>query len=159
MCMQITVEPVAAPTEEVRTLVGELEAALSAHYEAHQRHGLALEAIFQPHIRFFVARSGGEPAGCGGVALLEGFAELKRMFVRETLRGTGIAPAILARLEAEALAAGYRLLLLETGTEQHAAIRFYRRSGFVTCGAFGDYARMDPAAIASSVFMEKRIKR
>ena len=156
--MQIVVEPVTAPTDEVRMLVDELEAALSAHYEQHQRHGLALEAIFQPHIRFFVARRDGEPAGCGGVALLDGFAELKRMFVRERLRGTGVAAAILARLEAEAQAAGYRLLRLETGTEQHAAMRFYRRSGFTACGAFGDYAGMAPEAIAASVFMEKPIE-
>ena len=155
--MQIVVEPVTAPTDEVRTLVDELEATLSAHYEAHQRHGLALEALFQPHIRFFVARRGGDPAGCGGIALLDGFAELKRMYVREGLRGQGIAAAILARLEAEARMAGYRLLRLETGTEQRAAMNFYRRSGFEPCGAFGDYTSKGLAAITASVFMEKAL--
>ncbi len=155
----ISIEPVTAPNGEVRTLVGELDAALSAHYASHQRHGLSLDALFQPHIRFVVARLGGAPVGCGGVALLDGFAELKRMFVRDAARGRRVADAILARLEDEAVAAGYRLLRLETGTVQHAALRFYRRSGFATCGAFGDYARMPAEAIATSVFMEKHVQR
>lgn len=158
MKSEVALERVGAPTEEVRRLVGELEAVLSAEYEPHQRHGLKLDAIFQPHIRFFLARLDGEAVGCGGVALFDGFAELKRMYVQEGLRGRGVAPAILARLEAEARAAGRLLLRLETGTRQHAARRFYQREGFLRCPVFGDYAQMAPEAIAESVFMEKRLR-
>jgi len=49
------------------------------------------------------------------------------------------------------------LLRLETGTAQDRAMRFYRRHGFVDCAAFEPYAAMPAAAIATSVFMEKRI--
>ena len=149
------IERVSAPTEAARSLVGELEAVLSAGYPPEQRHGLKLEAIFKPHIRFLVATVEGEPAGCGGVALLEGFAELKRMYVRERFRGQGVASALLRQLEAAARAAGHTVLRLETGDGQHAALRFYAREGFRVCSAFGDYADMPPAAIATSVFMEK----
>ena len=55
---------------------------------------VALDAIFQPHVRFFVARLDGEAVGCGGVALFEGFAEVKRMYVREAARGRGVARVI-----------------------------------------------------------------
>ena len=48
----ISIELSAAPTEEVRILVDELEAILAAEYPTEQRHGLALAAIFRPHIRF-----------------------------------------------------------------------------------------------------------
>jgi putative acetyltransferase len=72
--MDIVIEPVPRATEEVRALVAELEQALSAKYPPQQRHGLALEAIFQPHIRFFLARLGGQAVGCGGVALFQDFA-------------------------------------------------------------------------------------
>ncbi|MBV8912921.1 MAG: M20/M25/M40 family metallo-hydrolase, partial [Acetobacteraceae bacterium] len=148
---------VTSPTADACTLVAELEATLSANYEPHQRHGLKLDAIFQPHIRFFVARLDGEPVGCGGIALFDGFAEVKRMYVRAAVRGQGVAPAILARLEQEASAAGYDTIRLETGTLQHAAMRFYLRSGYTTCGPFGDYVRMAPEAIEASVFMAKRL--
>ena len=151
----IGIELAPGPTDEVRILVDELEAILAAEYPPEQRHGLAIEAIFQPHIRFFVARLDGVGVGCGGVALFDDFAELKRMYVREAMRGRGVAPALLARLEETTRTAGLPLLRLETGTSQRAALRFYEREGFRRCAAFGDYAAMPPRAIATSIFMEK----
>jgi putative acetyltransferase len=151
----ITIELVTAPSEEVRVLVGELEEILAAEYPPEQRHGLTLEAIFKPNVRFFIARVAGAPAGCGGVALFADFAEVKRMYVRDGLRGRGVAPAILRRIEAAARDAGLASLKLETGTRQFAALRFYEREGFRVCGVFGDYMAMAPPQIATSVFMEK----
>ncbi len=153
----ITIELVSSPTAGVRALVSELEATLAAEYPPEQRHGLPLEAIFQPHIRFFVVRIDGVAVGCGGVALFDDFAEVKRMYVREGARGRGAAQALLARLEAEARAAGLDLLRLETGDAQLAAIRFYQKCGFRRCGAFGDYAKMPPSSIVTSDFFEKRL--
>jgi putative acetyltransferase len=49
-------------------------------------------------------------------------------------------------------------LRLETGERQVAALRFYARAGFRPCAAFGDYAAMRPEAVATSVFMEKRLR-
>jgi hypothetical protein len=46
---------------------------------------------------------------------------------------------------------------LETGERQAAALQFYARAGFRPCAAFGDYAAMRPEAIATSIFMEKRL--
>ena len=153
----IAIELVRSPSAEVRSLVTELEEILSAEYPPEQRHGLRLEALFQPHIRFFVARFDGVAVGCGGVALFDDFAEVKRMYVREGARGHGVAEAVLARLEDEARAAGLDVLRLETGTRQFAAMRFYERAGFRRCAAFGDYATMPLASIVTSVFFEKRI--
>ncbi len=153
----VSVERVTSATAVARQLVGELEGVLAAEYPPEQRHGLAIEAIFQPHIHFFVATLDGVPAGCGGVALLDGFAEVKRMYVRPEARGRGIAQAVIARLAAVAGEHGYAVLRLETGDVQHAALRFYEREGFVRCGVFGDYALMPNAAILTSVFMEKAL--
>jgi putative acetyltransferase len=155
--MNIAVELLAAATEEARALIGELEAVLAAEYPPEQRHGLPLDAIFQPHIRFFVARLDGVAVECGGVALFADFAEVKRMYVHGTARGRGVAKAVLARIEAEARSAGTALLRLETGTAQAAALHFYEREGFRRRAAFGDYAAMPAHAIATSVFMEKRL--
>jgi putative acetyltransferase len=153
----ILIEPVSAPTREVRALIAELDRTLSAQYPPEQRHGLALDAIFQPHVRFFVGWLNGEAMGCGGVALFDGFAEVKRMYVREAARGRGVAQALLARIEAEARAAGLAMLRLETGDRQDAAMRLYTRAGFRRCQAFGAYVSMPPEAIATSVFCEKPV--
>jgi putative acetyltransferase len=153
----IEVERVTAPNDEARALVGELDAELGAEYPPEQRHGLSLDAIFRPHVRFFVARADGGAVGCGGLALMDGFGELKRMYVRPHARGSGAAEAILRRLEELARAESITILRLETGTRQHAAIRFYERCGYQPCEAFGAYAKMPPSSVATSVFFEKRL--
>jgi putative acetyltransferase len=154
---EVDIEQVATATDDVRELIGELDRLLAAEYLPEQRHGLALEALFQPHMRFFVARLNGGAIGCGGMALLDDFAEVKRMYVRETVRGRGVAQALLTRIETEARVAGLVVLRLETGQRQVAALRFYARAGFRPCAAFGDYAAMPPASIVTSIFMEKRL--
>ena len=159
MTTGVAIELVLAPDAEIGALVGELEAELSAEYPPEQRHGLALDAIFEPHVRFFVARYEDHAVGCGGVALTPNYAEVKRMYVRASARGRGVADALLARLEATTLDAGLATLRLETGTRQVAAMRFYERAGFRRCAAFGPYAAMPPHAIASSVFFEKLLNR
>jgi putative acetyltransferase len=153
----IQIERVSSATEEVRMLIQELDHELSQHYSSEQRHGLALEAIFQPHVRFFLATLGESAVGCGGIALFTDFAEIKRMYVRPASRGSGVADAILSRLVAEASACGQSLVRLETGSLQAAAMRFYRRNGFELCDQFEPYSSMPPEAIATSVFMEKRL--
>ena len=155
---EITVELVREPTDDVRALIGELDRILSAEYTPEQRHGLPLDAIFKPDIRFFLARSKGAAVGCGGVAFFTDFAEVKRMYVRDVARGSGAARALLARIEREAREAGFLLLKLETGVRQSAALRFYEREGFQPCPPFGAYATMAPQAVATSVFLQKQLK-
>ncbi len=133
----ITIETTATPTDEVRALIRELDDILAAAYPPEQRHGLTIDAIFQPNIRFFVARIAAVAVGCGGVALFADFAEVKRMYVRPTHRGRGVADAVLVRLEGEARAAGLGVLRLETGKRQPEALKFYSRVGFRPCAAFG----------------------
>lgn len=151
----IEIMQISDPTDEVRKLIGELDQVLATQYPPEQRHGLSLDAIFQPHVRFFLVRMDNEPAGCAGLALFSDFAEIKRMYVREGVRGRGLAQALLRRIEKEALSAGLRCLRLETGERQHAAMRLYERAGFRRCGPFGAYAAMPPKAIATSAFYDK----
>jgi putative acetyltransferase len=153
----ISVELAPSETDEVRGLISELDQTLAANYRPEERHGVPSVALFQPHIRFFLARLDGAAVGCGGVAFFPGFAEVKRMYVRDIARGRGIAQAMLNRIEAEVHEAGVAVLRLETGTHQEAALQLYLRAGFQPCAAFGEYADMAPTAIGTSVFFEKRL--
>lgn len=155
--MPLVLELVETPTDEARVLIEELEAELSGHYTAEQRHGYSVARVFQPNILFFIARLDGEPVGCGGIAFEEGLAEIKRMYVRAQNRGLHIGRTILARLEDEALARGFDRLVLETGDVLHPAIQLYERAGFTPCAAFGAYTLLAPPATERSVFLEKRI--
>lgn len=153
----ITIERVESATPEARALIEALERELDAYFPQEQQHGLSVEQVFQPGVAFFIARIDGAPVGCGGVKGDDGFAELKRMYVRPDMRGRGIVQAVLAALEAEARAQGYTRLKLETGKVLHAAIAVYKRAGFTPCGPFGEYLTMPPYPIAGSVFLEKTI--
>ncbi len=145
------------PSTEIRALVEELDQHLFQNYLTEQQHALALAELFQPHIRFFVARMAGVAVGCGGVALFSDFAEVKRMYVRSEARGRGAADVIMSRLIAEAAASNLNVMRLETGTRSFAALRLYRRYGFQPCAIFEPYASMAPAEIAASVFLEIQV--
>ncbi len=102
---------------------------------------------------FVVARDGaGTAVGCGALRLLErssadhASAEIKRMYVLPSSRGSGAATAVLRALEAEAVRCGVGELLLETGTEQPDAIRFYEREGYRLIPNFGPY-RGEPLSV------------
>ncbi|MEV0125644.1 GNAT family N-acetyltransferase [Streptomyces sp. NPDC050703] len=78
-----------------------------------------------------VARYGGEPGGTAGVRLLDaGTAELKRVFVREELRGLGGAPVLLAAAEDAARALGAERIILDTRTDLVEARALYARHGY-----------------------------
>ena len=155
--MSLVVEHVKEPTDDARVLIDELDAELSGPYAPEQRHGFNIARVFRPGVMFFIARFDGEPVGCGGVAFEDGFAEVKRMYVRPKARRRNVARTILARLEEESRVRGVARLTLETGDAQHAAISFYERAGFTRCVAFGDYTTMPARAIERSVFFEKKI--
>jgi putative acetyltransferase len=83
----------------------------------------------------------GRAVGCGGLRRLdEASAELKRMYVTPEARGSGAAVAVLRALEGAALERGWSTVRLETGTEQQAAMRFYKREGYAEIPPFGHYA-------------------
>ncbi|MFB7599128.1 GNAT family N-acetyltransferase [Streptomyces sp. NPDC056160] len=69
----------------------------------------------------------------------DGDAELKRMFVVESMRGRGLARRILAALEDDAREAGRVRMVLETGDQQPEAIALYTSSGYEPCAKFGYY--------------------
>lgn len=90
------------------------------------------------------AEPSGEALGCGGLRMLvDGTAELKRMFVVEHARGSGVSTAILRQLEALAVSRGCPTLRLETGTAQPDAVRFYEREGYVRAANFGAYVGIE----------------
>ena len=154
--MEITIERPSGPTAEVSALIAELDGVLGAVYEPEQRHGFSIEQVFGPRVRFFVARLDGEAVGCGAVALFEDYAEVKRMYTRESVRGRGVGKALLARIEQEARAANRPILRLETGTLQAAAIGLYEQCGFRSCGAFGPYAALPPLALPRACSTKNR---
>ena len=151
--MEATITTERPDTAEVRALIDELEAHLATLYPRESRHGYSVEKLIAQGVAFFLVRDNGTPVGCGGIQLFgTDYGELKRMYVRPQFRGLGFAKLMLDHLSYYARSRGVRLLRLETGIHQHAAIGLYERAGFQSIPPFGEY-RDDPL----SKFYEKRI--
>lgn len=155
--MSLTIEPGAPRSEEASALLEKLDEALSRGYSPDQQHGLSLDALEQDHVHFFLARLNGVAVGCGAVALLDGFGEIKRMFADAGARRSGVGKALVAKFEDTALAHGRAVLRLETGIHQHEALQFYERLGFDRCPPFGAYLELPPHTIETSIFFEKAL--
>lgn len=86
----------------------------------------------------------GRAVACGALRRLDdGTAEVKRMYVEPSSRGSGVAAALLRGLEDEARARGWTVLRLETGPAQPEAIRFYEREGYRPIPLYGVYVGSD----------------
>ncbi|KAI8614438.1 acyl-CoA N-acyltransferase [Chytriomyces sp. MP71] len=69
-------------------------------------------------------------------------AEVKRMFVTEEWRGSGVAVQLMETLEAIARTeCGVSLLLLETGPYLTPARKFYEKIGFRPVPGYGEYKK------------------
>jgi putative acetyltransferase len=130
--------------DDVRNLLQQLDAHMSALYPAESNHLLGIDALLQPEIRFFVARQSGTARGCGALKLEEGgTAEVKRMYVDAASRGLGIGKSLMRAIEETAQRESVQTLRLETGIHQPEAIGLYIASGFREVPAFPPY-RPDP---------------
>jgi GNAT superfamily N-acetyltransferase len=80
---------------------------------------------------FWVVESANQIVGSFGI---EGRSandtELRRMYLDEGYRGSGIAQRMLDCAQAEARALGFTTMIVSTAQIQKAADRFYRKSGF-----------------------------
>ena len=128
-------------------LIGELDDHLGALYAVQSRHGFSVEKLLRDGVKFFVARDGGRPAGCGGVLLVgREYAEVKRMYVRPAFRGRRIGRLMLDHLVEHARQHGLTVIRLETGIHQREAIALYEARGFRKIPPVGPY-RDDPVSL------------
>ena len=128
-------------------LIGELDDHLGALYPVQSRHGFSVQKLLRDGVKFFIARDGGRPAGCGGVLLVgREYAEVKRMYVRPAFRGRRIGRLMLDHLVEQARQHGLTVVRLETGIHQREAIALYEARGFRKIPPFGPY-RDDPVSL------------
>jgi putative acetyltransferase len=139
---------------EVLALIAELNRELSDRYPEPGANHFRLDPdeVAPGRGTFLLAVLDGQPVACGALRLLDpNTAEIKRMFTLPSVRGKGIARAVLNALEEEARRLAVTRLVLETGIRQHEAMGLYESHGFVQIPAFGEYI----ASAATSVCMEK----
>jgi len=134
-----------ATAEDFRLLLGEYFAHLLVAWpnpapERWQRELDGLPGAYErPGGRALVAYWDGEPAGIVGVvAQDEGACEVKRLYVRPSMRRRGVSRALMAAALTHATEAGYRVMRLGTSPEFTEALRLYDSLGFERIERFRD---------------------
>jgi putative acetyltransferase len=145
--MSVVIAEECPDSPDAVALIGELDDHLGALYAVQSRHGFSVEKLLRDGVKFFIARDGGRPAGCGGVLLVgREYAEVKRMYVRPAFRGRRIGRLMLDHLVEHARQHGLTVIRLETGIHQREAIALYEARGFRKIPPFGPY-RDDPVSL------------
>ncbi|WP_374567301.1 GNAT family N-acetyltransferase [Ideonella sp.] len=136
----LDVRAVAHDSADAVALQEQLSAHLLARYGSDGKAGFA-DFPGEGSVFAVAYDAAGAPVGCGALRPLAGEAgsgEIKRMHASRP--GQGIGAAVLAFLEQQARALGYRRLRLSTRWANEGAIGFYRAQGFVVAEAYGSYA-------------------
>jgi putative acetyltransferase len=132
--------------DDVRVLVAALNAWALEQTPREFTHHMTVEQMAQPDTA----------VGMGALKRHgDSLGEVKRMFTRPEVRGSGLAARIVIAIEQLALQEGIKRLVLETGAVDSfsPAWRVYEKSGFTRCGAFLDY----PADSPHNIYYEKRL--
>jgi len=82
--------------------------------------------------------------------------EIAKMMTLPAWRGRGLASALLAAAEAEALAHGKWLLVLDTAADGGAA-GLYARHAYIKAGEIPDYALTPQGRLSASIYFYKRL--
>lgn len=102
---------------------------------------------------FWLCRRGNQLIGTVGIRRLERrVAELKRLFILEGYRGRGVGGMLVRHALDHCRGVGFEAVRLDTLSSSEAAVRCFRRHGFVEIDRYND----NPD---SNVFMECRLNR
>jgi len=123
----------------LRAYFAELDRRFDTGFHAERSNPAPDVGLRPPAGLLLVARLGAEPVGCGALRSgADGVWEIKRMWVSDVVRGTGLGRRLLGELETHAAAAGARILRLETNQTLVEAIALYRSAGYAEVPAFND---------------------
>ena len=125
-------------TADAAVLIDGSEDALRASYSVQECSTSSLDELSDPSATFLVARLNGQAVGCVALIEQDGQAQVKRLFSLPTHRGQGIDDALMEHIESRAHTQGHDAINLKTGAKLEAAVRLYKRRGYVqyapTCG-------------------------
>jgi GNAT superfamily N-acetyltransferase len=102
------------------------------------------EEMTPPAGLFIVALADGDPIGCVGLKFHGSEpAEMKRLWVSQSVRGSGLGGRLRKEIESRAASGGARAIRLDTNRALTEAIAMYRAAGYREVTAFNDETHAD----------------
>lgn len=91
-----------------------------------------------PDGRLYIVKYDGKYSGCIALRKIEdGICEMKRLFLKEELRGKGIGNSLVTKIISDAKFIGYKTMRLDTIKEKMPkAVEIYTKHGFVETEAY-----------------------
>ncbi|HEY6965966.1 MAG TPA: GNAT family N-acetyltransferase [Burkholderiales bacterium] len=130
----------AADLEDIKVMFREYSALVTEAlcFQGFDRELAGLPGDYAPPTgTLLIARDGAAAVGCVALRRLDaGTGEMKRMYVREAFRGTGLGRRLALAIVDEAKRRGYRRVVLDTLPKLSAAIALYRDLGFRETGPY-----------------------
>lgn len=152
--MTVTIDVESPLTDEVRTLIAELNTVLLALSPPEACYNLTVEEMADPTVTVWIARDGDAAIGCGALKRhSDTVGEVKRMFTRPAWQGQGVGRSVLDKILETAEREELETLVLETGDQHPAAWAIYEKAGFTRCGPVLDYPDSP-----YSVFYQKQLR-
>ena len=126
----------------MQTLLADHLAGMHKNSPPDSVHALDLSGLQHPDVAVWTAWNAARLLGVGALKQLSpSTGEIKSMRTDSRHLRQGVGAALLDHIISEARRRGYRRLSLETGSGPgfEAALSLYRKRGFETGDAFGDY--------------------
>jgi len=151
--MDIEIKQIDPVGEDVEELFRLLDLHNLSHCPPEVCHLTQPQELLEIESALFGVYCDGSLCGMGGLKFYDSYAEVTRMFVKESFRGRGLATALLYELENYAIEMNKGELKLETSEKFESAMSLYLNCGFVKCAPFGEYINKP-----YNTYMEKALK-
>ncbi len=144
--------------EEIRNLFREYEAWLGIDlcFQGFEKELANLpDKYAKPDGRLFLIRVKNQSAGCIALRkIADGVCEMKRLYVRENFRGSGLGKILIEKLIEEAQVVGYEKMRLDTLTDKMPqAVKLYKSHGFCEIPPYYDNPHRE------TLFLELNLKK
>lgn len=139
--VEIAVEPPESADARhcISSYVAELASRFDAGFDPAKGNSLSEAEMRPPYGYLLLARLDGEAVGCGALKRLDAeAAEIKRVWVAPSQRGSGLAGKLMDRLEDLARELGYRTVKLDTNRTLTEAQAMYRKRGYREIAPYND---------------------
>ncbi len=127
-------------SEDVVHLIDDLDKYQNSLYPKEDNYLDPIHILLDENVFFLGVYSKEQLTACCAVKKMNGYGEIKRLYVKPEFRGIGLAKKLIMKMEEYLKKEGIKYAKAETGVSQPEAIRLYEDLDYERSHPFGDYS-------------------